>query len=52
MRSSIYRPIVPFLVRGAIVALLVMIAGGLLSGPAGLGPEPQSAEAARTTGAR
>ncbi|MCH8065613.1 MAG: FG-GAP repeat protein, partial [Chloroflexi bacterium] len=43
MRSSI---IVPFLVRGAIVALLVMIAGGLLSGPAGLGPEPQSAEAA------
>ena len=46
MRSSIYRPIIPFLVRGAIVALLVMIAGGLLSGPAGFGPEPQSAEAA------
>ncbi len=46
MRSSIYRPIVPFLVCGAIVALMVMIAGGLLSGPAGFGPEPQSAEAA------
>ena len=45
MRSSIYRPIVPFLVRGAIAVLLV-IAGGLFSGPAGLGPEPQSAEAA------
>ena len=38
--------IIPFLVRGAIVALLVMIAGGLLSGPVGLGPAPQSAEAA------
>ena len=46
MRSSIYRPIVPFLVRGAIVALLVMIATGLLSGPAGFGAAPQSAEAA------
>ena len=46
MRSSVYRPIVPFLLRGAIVVLLVMIAGGLLSGPAGLGPEPRSAEAA------
>ena len=46
MRSSIYRPSVPFLVCGAIVALLVMIAGGLLPGPAGFGPEPQSAEAA------
>ena len=45
MRSSIYRPIVPFLVRGAIAVLLV-IAGGLFSGPAGFGPEPQSAEAA------
>ena len=45
MRSSSYRPIVPFLVRGAIAVLLV-IAGGLFSGPAGFGPEPQSAEAA------
>ena len=45
MRSSIDRPIVPFLVRSGIVALLVVIAGGLLSGPAGIGPEPQNVEA-------
>ena len=46
--------VMQFLVRGrtvarlgsAIVVLLVMIASGLLSGPAGLGPAPQSAEAA------
>ncbi len=36
---------VPFLVRGAIVALLFVIAAGLLLGPVGLTPEPQSAEA-------
>ncbi len=43
MRS---RNTVPFLVRGAIVALLAMIAAGLLFGPAGLRPGPRSAEAA------
>ena len=44
MRS---RTTVPFLVRGAMVTLLVIIAAGvLLFGPAGFGPEPQSAEAA------
>ena len=37
---------VPFLVRGAIVALLIMVVGGLLTGPAGLSRESQSAEAA------
>ena len=34
-----------FLVRGAIIALLFMIAAGLLYGPAGIAPEPRSAEA-------
>ncbi len=37
----------PFLVRSAMVALVVIItAGVLLFGPTGYGPEPQSAEAA------
>ena len=43
MRLSIN---VPFLVRGAIVALVAVVAGGLLFGPAGFRSEPQSAEAA------
>ena len=34
------------LVRGAIVALVVVVAAGLLFGPVGVRPEPQSAEAA------
>ena len=37
---------VPYFFRGAIVALLAIVAIGLLFGPAGLRPEPQSAEAA------
>ncbi|MCH7811589.1 MAG: FG-GAP repeat protein, partial [Chloroflexi bacterium] len=37
---------VPFLVRGAMAALVVIIAVGVVAGPAGFGPEPQSAEAA------
>ena len=37
---------VQFLVRGAIVALVVIMAAGLLSGPAGFRPAPRSAEAA------
>ena len=37
---------IPYLVRGAVVAVVFMIAVGLLFGPAGLRPEPQSAEAA------
>ena len=36
----------PYLIRGAIAALVFMIAIGLLFGPAGLLHEPQSAEAA------
>ncbi len=43
MRS---RATVPYLVRGAIIALLLMIAAGLPAGPAGIGPEPRSAQAA------
>ncbi len=37
---------VSFLVRGAMAALVVIVAVGLLFGPAGFGPEPQSVEAA------
>ena len=36
----------PFLVRGAIVALLFVIAAGVLFGTGGLRHEPRSAEAA------
>ncbi|MCH8010105.1 MAG: FG-GAP repeat protein, partial [Chloroflexi bacterium] len=35
-----------YFIRGAIVALVAVIAVGLLTGPAGFRPEPQSAEAA------
>ena len=37
---------ISILVRGAIVALVVIVASGVLSGPAGLRPAPRSAEAA------
>ena len=37
---------IPYLIRGAIVALVFIVAAGLLFGPAGFRPEPQSAEAA------
>ena len=37
---------VPFLVRGAMVALVVIMTVVVVAGPAGFGPEPQSAEAA------
>ena len=37
---------VPFLVRGAMVALVVIIAVGVVAGPGGIRHEPQSAEAA------
>ena len=37
---------IPFWIRGAIVALLFMIAVGFLFGPAGFRPAPQSAKAA------
>ena len=37
---------VPFLVRGAMITLVVIIVAGLLSGPGAIRHEPQSAEAA------
>ena len=36
----------PFPVRGAMVALVVIMAVGVVAGPTGFRPEPQSAEAA------